>query len=190
MPQDVLRVAVVGVSHPPANRWATRSVRPAAVMADLPALDAGTLMTERDGVETVYLGDYALVLHSGETAHYIDNLDAAQPSIWVAMTGGAVQIVTVDPYEGEALAGDVERVVEALPMPPQIAEHISAFVGAHHVHEVFHKRKRKPATSASDPRAPRILREDEKWVQSRGRGGGPDGGPGGKRGGGPERSAR
>ncbi|WP_458791369.1 DUF3305 domain-containing protein [Yoonia sp. MH D7] len=171
MPREVIRVAVVGVSHPPANVWATRRVRPASLMADLPALAPGSLMSQRGEVHTYYMGDHAVVLHSGETAHYIDNLRAAQPSLWVSCEGENVQLVTADPYEGEAMASDPERLVEALPMPRAVFEAIDAFIEAHHVGEVFHKRKRVPATSPQDPRAPRVLTETEKWVTSRGKAG-------------------
>jgi hypothetical protein len=171
MPRAVIRVAVVGVSHPPANRWAKRVLRPAAILGDVPMLGTGSTMAQQGDVLTVYMGDHAVQLHSGETRHYIDNLSAAQPSLWVAADGDRVQIVTADPYEGEALASDTERVVEALAMPAQVAAQIRAFVAAHHVEEVFHKRKRVPATSAQDPRAPRILKEAGKWVHSRGKAG-------------------
>lgn len=171
MPRDVVRVAVLGVSHPPANKWAKRGVRPAAVMPDIPALERGTLMAEQGAVRTYYMGDHAVVLHSGETAHYIDNLRAAQPSLWVSCDGDDVRLVTADPYEGEAMASDPERVVEALVMPRAVAATIEAFIDAHHVHEVFHKRKRVPATSPHDPRAPRILSDNDKWVQTRGKAG-------------------
>ena len=177
MPQEVLRLGVVGVFYPPANAWAKGQMRPVAVMADLPPLEPGSPMTEQDGAKTVYLGDFALVLHSGETRHYIDNLRARQPSVWVAMIAEQVQMLTIDPYEGEALASDVERVVEALPMPPQTMARIEGFVAEHHVEETFHKRKRRPATSPSDPRAPRVLSDEEKWVHSRGRAGRPEGKP-------------
>lgn len=171
MPRDVVRVAVLGVSHPPANVWATRSIRPAALMMDLPSLEPGTLMSEREEVRTYYMGDHAVVLHSGETAHYINNLRAARPSIWVSCAGSEVRLVTADPYEGEAMASDPENIVEALTMPVPLARRIEAFIAEHHVEEVFHKRKRVPATSPDDPRAPRILRDEEKWVQSRGKAG-------------------
>lgn len=171
MPRDALRVGVVAASHPPATRWAERELRPVAVMTDLPPLPAGTQMSDRDGVRTVYLGDHALVLHSGETRHYIDNLRAKRPSLWIALDEGAVYVVTADPYEGEALAGDPLRIVDAVPLPAPLAARIEAFVAEHHVDEVFHKRKRVPATSATDPRAPRILQSEEKWVNTRGRSG-------------------
>lgn len=176
MPKEVMRVAVVGVSRPPANRWAVRATVPAAILADVPPLEPGGVMSVQDGVRTIYMGDHAVQIHSGETRNYMDNLAAARPSLWVSTDGAAVQIVTADPYEGEALAGDTGRVVEALAMPPAIAARIRAFVERHHVEEVFYKRKRVPATSAHDPRAPRILAEEEKWVRSRGRAGlGPKG---------------
>ena len=171
MPREAIRVAVLGVSHPPANVWAKRVVRPAAIMADVPALQTGALMAEQGEVRTFYMGDHAVVLHSGETAHYIDNLRAATPSLWVSCDAGEVKLVTADPYEGEAMASDPERLVEALAMPRAVAVAIEAFIQAHHVHEAFHKRKRVPATSQHDPRAPRVLSDKEKWVQTRGKAG-------------------
>ena len=169
MPKESLRVGVVGVSRPPANRWATRGVVPAALLADPPSLEAGMVMSEKGEVRTIYMGDHAVLLHSGETRNYIDNLATVRPSLWVSTDGERVRLVTADPYEGEALANDTGRVVEALAMPPAIAERVRAFVEAHHVHEEFHKRKRTPATSEQDPRAPRVLTEEEKWVRSRGK---------------------
>lgn len=176
MPKDIFRLGVIGASFPPVSRWASRVAQPTAVMMDLPPLSIGSVMSERNGVQTIYMGDHALVLHSNETGHYIDNLRALKPSVWVALDDGVVRILTVDPYEGEALAGDPERVVEALLMPPRLVAKIERFVEEHHVEQVFHKRKRVPATSADDPRASRILQADEKWVTTRGKAGrGPKG---------------
>ena len=171
MPQEAIRIGVIATSRPPASQWGTRTLQATAVLDVLPPLQPGTRMVGDGQVWTEYLGDFGLVLHSGDTAHYIDNLRAAVPSVWVVMDGGEVRLVTVDPYEGEALAGDPERAVEAVPMPAGLAARIEAFVAAHHVAETFHKRKRKPATHPDDPRAPRILQEGDKWVQSRGRAG-------------------
>lgn len=177
MPKQVFRLGVVAESRPPVTKWSGRILRPTSVMAVPPAMEAGATLSDRDGVQTIYLGDFAVLLHSGETRHYIDNLTAKQPSVWVAMDNGQVTLLTVDPYEGEALASDPQRLVEALPMPPQLAAAIDAFVQAHHVEEVFHKRKRVPATAADDPGARRVLQPEDKWVESRGRAGrGPFGG--------------
>ncbi|WP_430448927.1 DUF3305 domain-containing protein [Rhodophyticola sp.] len=171
MPKVILRLGIVAMSRPPVTRWSGRVLRPVSAMIDLPPLEAGALMTDRDGVQTVYLGDHELALHSGETRHYIDNLTARQPSVWVAMDNDRIAVVTADPYEGEALASDPERMVEAVPMPTALAARLDAFIKEHHVEEVFHKRKRVPATSTDAPRAPRILQPEAKWVQTRGRSG-------------------
>lgn len=165
MPKETLRVGIIARSWPPASRWAQRALRPFAVLADLPDLAPGSLMSDIDGVRTVYMGDHALTLHSGETGHYLTNLAAARPSVWVSMVGDAVHLVTPDPHEGESLAGDPERLTEALEMPLPLRAAVADFVALHHVEEVFVKRKRKPASieSQADPRAPRILPLDEKW---------------------------
>lgn len=164
MPREVLRLGVIGRSHPPATQWGGRVLRPYAVLPQPVPMAPGTLMSDIGGVQTVYLGDHALTLHHGDAEHYITNLSTVRPSLWISLDGGQVQLVTADPYEGESLAGDPERVVEAVPMPPAIAEAVAAFAEAHHRPEPFVKRKRKPASiEEADPRAPRILQPDEKW---------------------------
>lgn len=165
MARAALRVGVVARSYPPVSVWGGRVLRPFAVLPDLPDLSPGTQMSAIGGIETVYLGDHALVLYSGETGHYRSNLSAARPSVWVALDGAQVLVATVDPHEGESLASDPGRVVEAVPMPDPVQAALQAFVAAHHVEEVFVKRKRKPAAiqTATDPRAPRVLRPEQKW---------------------------
>ncbi|MFN4157021.1 MAG: DUF3305 domain-containing protein [Gemmobacter sp.] len=165
MPKEVFRIGVMGRSHPPASRWGGRVLRPHAVTeAPLP-LAPGTLMHDDGGVHTVWLGDHELVLHHGETGHYRTNLASARPSVWVSMDAGRVHLVTPDPYEGESLASDPARVVEAVAMPPGLMAAVAAFIAQHHVEEVFHKRRRTRATGQyeADPRAPRILSPDQKW---------------------------
>ncbi|MGA0714790.1 MAG: DUF3305 domain-containing protein [Gemmobacter sp.] len=164
MPRETLRLGVVARSHPPATVWGGRVLRPVAVLPVPAPLAAGTVMSDIEGVQTVYLGDHALMLHHGETAHYLMNLGAARPSVWVSLDGARVHLVTPDPFEGEALAGDPERVVEAVAMPPEVCAAVAAFVAAHHAPEPFEKRKRKPASiTEADPRAPRILAPGQKW---------------------------
>lgn len=163
MPKETLRLGVVARSHPPVSQWAERVLRPFAVMTDLPPLAPGTLMAEAEGVRTQYLGDHALTLYSSETKHYRDNLAQARPAIWVALAGEEVRLATADPYEGEALASDPEKVVEAVAMPPALAARIEEFIACHHREEPFVKRRRSPAPGAEGARAPRILSADQKW---------------------------
>lgn len=164
MPREVLRIGVIARSHPPATQWGERVLRPLAVLAQPVPMAAGTLMSEIDGVRTVYLGDHGLILHHGDAEHYITNLSTGRPSIWVSLDADEVHLVTADPYEGEALAGDPARVVDVVAMPPEVAAAVAAFAAAHHRPEPFVKRKRKPASGEeADPRAPRILQPHEKW---------------------------
>ena len=169
MPKEVFKLAVLAQSRPPVTQWGGRVVRPTAVFAHVPATAPGTRVSEEAGVETWYLGACDITLYSGDTGHYRDNLMSGRPSVWVALpeTGdGArakVHLTTVDPYEGEGLAGDVGLVVEAVAMPDAVRHRLEAFVAAHHVDIAFKKRTRKPVDVVSDPRAPRILRPQDKW---------------------------
>lgn len=170
MPVETFKVGVLARSHPPVNQWATRVLRPVGVLALVPQTAPGTLLREEDGVETWYLGASDLTLHSGDTGHHRDNLTSQRPSIWVALSGAdkpeavRVHLVTADPYEGGGFADDTALIVEAVPMPDLLRSRIQDFVATHHVEEVFHKRKRQPVDpDAFSGRAPRILREEDKW---------------------------
>ena len=78
----------------------------------------------------------------------LDDLADGEPRIWIALRrqdGGAeleLTKVTVDPTEGEAIFESGCDVIGTVPMPPDIASWIAAFVDQFHVEHVFHKRKR------------------------------------------------
>jgi len=169
MPKEAFKVGVVAQSRPPVTQWGGRVVRPLAVFAQVPATAPGTKVSDESGVETWYLGASDVILHSGDTGYYRDNLASGRASVWVAMpeaSEGArarIQLVTVDPYEGEGIASDTGLVVEAVPMPDAVRARIEAFIAAHHVDIPFKKRTRKPVDVVSDPRAPRILGSQDKW---------------------------
>ncbi len=171
MPKEIFKVGVVAQSRPPVTQWGRRVVRPIAVFGFVPVTAPGTKVNEADGVETWYLGASDVTLYSGDTGYYRDNLMGGRPSVWVALpetgdgSSARVQQVTVDPYEGEGLAGDVALVVEAVPMPDAVRARMEAFIAAHHVEIPFKKRSRKPVDVESDPRPPRILRPQDKWVK-------------------------
>ena len=153
MPQAQLHLGVILVSRPPASRWARRGFVPSAVLAAVPEAQPGTRLGPAGETELWYAGARALRLYSGETGHYRDNLASARPAVWVALRqpaqGMEIAALTVDPYEGEALAGDEGLLVEAVAMPAPTAAFLADFVATHHVEQVFVKRKRKRA----DPEA-------------------------------------
>ncbi len=173
MPQERMRLGVVAIRRPPVTRWGPGELRPSAVLPQEPATPPHTLIAAENGAETWYLGAAEMVLWSGDTGHHRDNLASGRPSIWVAIRGGApehaeIACITADPYEGEGLAGDLDLIVEALPMPAGVQSAVAAFIAAHHVEIPFKKRKRRPQDpNAMAPRAPRILQPDEKWGAGR-----------------------
>ncbi len=164
MPRTHLRIGVLATRRPPVTRWGQAQLRPSAVLPAEPDLAPDTLISSENGVESWYLGAGDLVLYSGDTAHHLDNLNAATPSVWVVMREDKLACVTVDPYEGEGYASDLEAVVEAVPMPALIRDALAAFVAEHHVEIPFKKRKRQPVDpNAMQAHAPRILAQREKW---------------------------
>lgn len=171
MPQEVLRVGVLAIRRPPVTRWGTGELRPSAVLPQEPPIAPGTLITAQGGAETWYLGARDLMLYQGSTGYHRDNLESGQPSVWVALRGGdpktvEIACVTADPYEGEGLTTDLSLLVEAVPMPPAIAQAVAAFVGTHHIDLPFTRRKRQPVDpNTMSVRGPRILQDGDKWVK-------------------------
>lgn len=145
MAREALEIGVVAVSRKPVTRWGRRGFEPSAVLPAVPQTLPGTRLGPEGDVEQWYLGPAPLELCSGDTGHYRDNLQSERPALWVAIKAGpdpAVACVTADPYEGEALSGDPGLVLAAVPMPEPIRARVAAFFTAHHVEEVFFKRKR------------------------------------------------
>ena len=155
-----IAVGVVVAKRKLSNPWVDHAWLPAAVLPTVPDAGPGTRLSVSDREELFYAGRFDVALHAGETSHYRDNLVSGQPSLWVALRpiGGEdheIAMVTADPYEGESLAGGIGEIVEAVPMPPEVQEHVAAFVKAFHVERAFVKRKRDRADSEAMARGVR-----------------------------------
>ena len=99
MPKLYRQVGIVTVSRKPVTRWATRGFAPHSVLPDVPKTAPGERLSPPGDVEFYYAGAFQVMLHSGETGHYRDNL-LARPSLWVAMRpdrAEGVTLVTADP---------------------------------------------------------------------------------------------
>ena len=154
MAEDRLEIGVLVAKRKLKGPWADHAWLPHAVLPAVPATRPGTRLSAGQGEEIYYAGPVELSLHSSETAHYRDNLTSGRPALWVVLQPVAgdeyeVGIVTADPYEGEALTQGNGEIVEAVPMPPEVQDRITAFVEAFHVERAFVKRKRDRA----DPEA-------------------------------------
>lgn len=146
MTEASYEIGVILARRQSKNVWAPIAWRPVAALAAAPPLEAGAFICDAEGEALYYGGAHTLSFHNSETAHYRDNLQSGSASIWVAITLAddfpTVHMVTVDPYEGEALAEIYGEALDAVPMPAAVQDALSRFVAKHHVERAFVKRKR------------------------------------------------
>jgi hypothetical protein len=150
-----IAVGVVVERHKAQSRWIDFTWQPAAVLVGTPAAAPWTKLWDDGERTSFYAGAAEIALYRTETANYRDNLASGAPKLWIALrpTGAEppyeIFAVTADPAEGEAWTEAGSDIVDAVPMPQQVAATIGAFVAEHHVEQPFHKRKRDRA----DPEA-------------------------------------
>ena len=155
MVREAMEIAVIVERQALASPWVDHAWRPIAVLAGAPAAAPWTVLAETPQATRYYAGAFQLEFFASETGMYRDNLRSGRPSLWVSLRpadtppGVALQLVTADPSEGEALTEPGTDIIEAVPMPPEIQRRLAAFVEAHHVERPFVKRKRDRA----DPEA-------------------------------------
>ena len=164
MPVEYLKVGVVVERRSSASPWADHGWVPVAVLPDAPDLPPWTSLGKGPDRERFYLGPAEIALFGVDTAYFRDNFLMGAPQLWVALrqTGATPEIelvgVTADPNEGEAYTQTVDDIVEALPMPAEIAARVAAFFEAHHVEREFVKRKRDRKRPDDERRGPPGLR--------------------------------
>ena len=155
MAQEHLTVGVVVERRVIAgNPWIDHAWSPVAVLPDAPDMVPWTSLGRDDHGERFYLGAAELTLYSVDTANFRDNFTFGPPMLWVSIrpTGlePALELVgvTADPYEGEGYCQTIGDIIEMLPMPGDVAAHVTAFFDTHHVERAFIKRQR----DKTDPR--------------------------------------
>jgi Protein of unknown function (DUF3305) len=135
------------------NPWIDHNWSPMTILDEVPATAPWTVLSTEPDSTIYYAGAASIDLFSSDTAAYRDNLADGAPRIWVALRrqdgGSELELtkVTADPTEGEAMFESGCDVIGTVPMPPDIAAWIAAFVDQFHVEHVFHKRKRDRAAS-------------------------------------------
>lgn len=134
------------------NPWVDHIWSPVTVLEEVPSTAPWTVLSQEPDSALYYVGRATIDLFRADTANYRDNLADGAPRIWVALRrqdgGSELELtkVTVDPTEGEAMFESGTDVIGTVPMPPDIASWIAAFVDEFHVEQVFHKRKRDKAS--------------------------------------------
>ena len=144
-------VGVVVERRKAKSMWADYLWRPVSVLVGKPLAEPWTPIDTKTETILFYGGEAVIELHRTETTNYRDNLASGAPALWVALQPVAserpfeILAVTADPAEGEALTDAGNNLVEAVPMPPEIAEVVVRFIAEHHVERPFLKRQRRPA---------------------------------------------
>lgn len=163
-------IGVVVERHAIESRWATHRWLPGAVLIEVPEAAPWTKLSEDGGVARYYAGPATITLVPSEAESYLYNLASAVPQIWIVLRpveapteGPDVELdaVTVAAGEAEVLAGGADLVVEAAPMPPEIAEWVARFVADHPVAPQRFKRKRSAHVSEGKALAEKLERGDE-----------------------------
>ena len=130
------------------NPWIDHMWSPVTILDEVPATAPWTVLSVEVDARIYYAGSASIELFSSDTASYRDNLADGEPRIRVALRhlDGAPELeltkVTADPTEGEAMFESGCDVIGTVPMSPDIASWIAAFVDEFHVERAFHKRKR------------------------------------------------
>ena len=133
------------------NPWIDHIWAPMRILDEVPATVPWTVLSTEGDATIYYAGSASIDLFSSDTASYRDNLAEGDPRVWVALRhpdgGPELELtkLTADPTEGEAMFESGCDVIGTVPMPPDIASWIAAFVDEFHVERVFHKRKRDRA---------------------------------------------
>jgi hypothetical protein len=146
-----ITVGVVVERRKAISAWVDFLWRPVSVFVGSPSAAPWTPLAAEAETTLFFAGEAVIELHRTETMNYRDNLASGAPALWVALQPVAserpyeILAVTADPAEGEALTDAGNNLVEAVPMPPEIAEVVVRFIAEHHVERPFLKRQRRPA---------------------------------------------
>ena len=170
-----LPLGVVMESRPVDHPWKKEDWRPVAVIPGAAFMDpsgAWLLLDEQEGCRRYHAGTLELELFRKETEGYKLNLSQKPPRVFVIARSGSdfesehsfVPFhVTACPYEAEHYLSSGDDLVEAVPMPVDVAAFVKAFIDTFHEDMPFYKRKRQPhdprkGGAAGAPR--RLARED------------------------------
>ncbi len=145
---ETLAVGVIAEKRKSESIWIDHTWSAFAVVPDFPEAARMTLIDRNGDGERYYIGASTVTLASAETANYRDNLTSGAAKLWVVMReqpeDGSLDLVavTADPSEGEGFTESGSNIVDTVPMAPEIAAFVAAFVDEHHVEREFFKRKR------------------------------------------------
>ncbi|MDG2407256.1 MAG: DUF3305 domain-containing protein [Paracoccaceae bacterium] len=145
-------LGVVIRRQPGRTRWASWAWQAVAVLPHAGPANWDVISDSSDATE-YHASSPLLELHGADTEAYLHGLTAAEPAIYVVLRQELdndqrpleVLLVTASPYEAQDYTDSGEELVEKVAMPSAVTGWIEAFVGIHHEHEAFIKRRRDKA---------------------------------------------
>lgn len=153
--KERISIAVEVERRPARSFWHDHVWRVVALGPGRSDLPDWSLLSRSGEVLRFYAGTADLMVHSGDTKAYKDNIEAPAPSVYVVLRRAPtalpwrLALITADPNEAHAHADVGDDLVEALPMPEPVVEWISRFIARYHVEKTEWKRTRDRA----DPNA-------------------------------------
>lgn len=141
------------------NPWQAERWVPVAVKIGAPQVEPWTVLAEGPGWTRYYAGSFQLALFRSDTANYKFNLEGAAPAVHVVLRPGGpagmtLLAVTVDPGEIDSHADSGSDLIEALPLPAELADWMRTFVVRHHQDKPRYKRRRDRADPEALARRP------------------------------------
>lgn len=134
------------------HRWRVTGLLPSAAEAE-----PWTLLHHDAAVRRYFAGNAELSLYPLETDTLKHNIEGPAPAVYVFLRASAAAPgmmllgATVCAGEAQAHADTGSDVVEAVPMPPQIAAWVGGFVARHHVDRPAYRRRRDRSDRAGTP---------------------------------------
>lgn len=144
------------------HRWRVTGLLPGAAAAA-----PWTLLAETPALRRYFAGNAELMLFPLETDTLKHNIEGPQPAVYVflrttdAAPGMALLGATVCAGEAQAHVDTGSDLVEAVPMPPDVVEWVTAFVERHHVERTAYRRRRDRSERATGPAAEIDADDDE-----------------------------
>ena len=149
------------------NPWVDARWRVIGLLPMLPDRAPWSVLRQGPDRTEFYAGAAEVALHPTEAENYRDNLAGSRPSLYVILRRGAEEpglrllAVTVDPGEVDAHSDAGDDLIEAVPLPPDIAAWMQDFVTRHLVERPFYKRQRdRPDPEAMGRRIPISRQKD------------------------------
>ncbi|MCT8971086.1 DUF3305 domain-containing protein [Microbaculum marinisediminis] len=143
-----IQVGIVVERRESDSRWIDATWKPVSILVGAPPVEGWRELASGERWRRYHAATVPLELHRTDAESYKYNLSTRSPSVFVVMTptGGErpwrVLLATASAYEGESYLTSDEVMVEAVPMPPEVAAWVRDFAEAHFDPEPFRKRKR------------------------------------------------